>query len=667
MSRVKNQSDGLHFDIVVVGGTPSGIAAAISAARLGCSVALTEYQSHLGAMAASGLGKTDILNKDAIGGVFLEFVQRVHQHYLEQYGADSENVERCKEGYYYEPSVAEKIFGDMTQESGVRVYLNHRLSEVVSSEAGISAVRIIDRATRESCELHGNRFIDATYEGDLAAWSGVPYRVGRESRSNYNELHAGVVYQDHRTHTFLQGTTGTGDTRLQAYTYRLCFTDDPTNSRILRTPPPDYDRTRYLQYFDDLQRGRLDPPDVLDPELGEYGPIMGTMVRAFSMAELPNRKLDINMNPRPLGFPFCQENEGYIEADWEGREIIAKRIRNITLGLLYFLQNDEQIPEEHRELARRFHMAEDEFIDNDNFPWQLYVREARRIWGEYTLSEKDVVPTDGTARPPVHRDSVVAGEFPIDSFPVQKREKGREGLEGYLSVLSDITRPYQIPYRIIIPLKVERLLVAVAASATHVAFSTVRMEPTWMALGQAAGTAAYISLRLKCRLRDVPVDLLQRLLLRSGQILTYFDDLNPEAQSHAALQYLGVHGCFSDYQAKADKPLSRQTTMSWLAAILGSRDSSSERDCFVESAQYQEKPFLMFLLDLLETLQLETAKERNFSSTCLQKMEEYGLPKTTLSNTARDFTLEPLTRDEFSFALYQLLDILIPLADYLDE
>ena len=267
----------------------------------------------------------------------------------------------------------------------------------------------------------------------------------------------------------------------------------------------------------------------------------------------------------------------------------------------------------------------------------------------------------------MHRDSVVAGEFPIDSFPVQKREKGREGLEGYLSVLSDITRPYQIPYRIIIPLKVERLLVAVAASATHVAFSTVRMEPTWMALGQAAGTAAYISLRLKCRLRDVPVDLLQRLLLRSGQILTYFDDLNPEDQSHAALQYLGVHGCFSDYQAKADKPLSRQTTMSWLAAILGSRDSSSERDCFVESAQYQEKPFLMFLLDLLETLQLETAKERNFSSTCLQKMQEYGLPKTTLSNTARDFTLEPLTRDEFSFALYQLLDILIPLADYLDE
>ena len=663
---MKDQSDEAHFDVVVVGGTPSGIAAAISAARLGCSVALTEYHNHLGAMAASGLGKTDILNKDAIGGVFLEFVQRVHQHYIEHYGTDSENVERSKEGYYYEPSVAEKIFGDMTQESGVHVYLNHRLSEVVSSETGVVAVRIVDRVTKESCELHGDRFVDATYEGDLAAWSGAPYRVGRESRSDYNELHAGIVYQDHRTHTFLQGTTGTGDTRLQAYTYRLCFTDDPANSRILENPPPDYDRTRYLQYFDDLQRGRLDPPDVLDPELGEYGPIMGTLVRAFSMAELPNRKLDVNMNPRPMGFPFCQENEGYIEADWKEREAIAKRIRNIALGLLYFVQNDEQVPEEHRKLANRFHMARDEFIDNDNFPWQLYVREARRVWGEYTLSEKDVIPTDGTARPPVHRDSVVAGEFPIDSFPVQKREQGREGLEGYLCVLSDITRPYQIPYRIIVPLKIERLLVPVAASATHVAFSTVRMEPTWMALGQAAGIAAYISLRLKCRLRDVPVDLLQRLLLRSGQILTYFDDLSPEDQSHTSLQYLGVHGCFSGYQAKADEALSRQTATRWLSTILDSLDPSRTGSSFIEGVQYQAKPFLGFLLDLLKALQLETPNN-DLSSTCLQKMEEYGLPRTTLTSPTRDFALEPLTRGEFSFALYQLLGILIPLANYLDE
>ena len=187
-----------------------------------------------------------------------------------------------------------------------------------------------------------------------------------------------------------------------------------------------------------------------------------------------------------------------------------------------------------------------------------------------------------------------------------------------------------------------------------------------MALGQAAGTAAYISLRLKCRLRDVPVDLLQRLLLRNGQILTYFDDLSPEDQSHTSLQYLGVHGCFSGYQAKADEPLSRQTATSWLSAILGSRDPSRKGSGSVEGVQYQEKPFLLFLLDLLKDLRLETAKE-DLSSTCLQKMEEYGLPRTTLANPTRDFAPEPLTRGEFSFALYQLLGILIPLANYFDE
>ena len=227
------------------------------------------------------------------------------------------------------------------------------------------------------------------------------------------------------------------------------------------------------------------------PGRGYYAPTFGTVVRALSMAELPNHKLDVNMNPRPLGFPFAELNYDYPNADWDQREKIVERIRNVTLGLLYFLQNDSAVPEEHRNLAQQFHLPRDEFQDNGNFPWQLYVREARRIIGEYTFSEQDLVLSPDGGRARIHADSIAAADFPIDSFPVRRREPlARKALEGYILMLDEFTQPYQLPYRVMVPKRVDGLLVPVAASATHVAFSTIRMEPTWMALGQAAWTAA---------------------------------------------------------------------------------------------------------------------------------------------------------------------------------
>jgi hypothetical protein len=311
--------------------------------------------------------------------------------------------------------------------------------------------------------------------------------LGRESRHEFDELHAGVVYQNYTTRAFLAGTTGLGDGRLQAYTYRLCLSTDPANSVRIDSPPPGYDRKIYAGYLDDWKKGRLGPPRTGKGETGKEMSVVGTVVRAFSIADLPNGKTDVNMNPRPLSFPFVAENLGYPEADWETRERISTHIRNLTLGLLYFLQNDAEIPAEHRQLANRFHLSKDEFADNGNFPWQLYVREARRIVGLYTLSEQDLIVGPELGRTRVHADSIAAGEFPIDSFPVRKREPAHDAaLEGYLLMEKELTKPYQIPYRIIVPEEVEGLLVPVAASTTHVAFSTIRMEPTWMAIGQAA-------------------------------------------------------------------------------------------------------------------------------------------------------------------------------------
>lgn len=567
------RANGEEFDIVVVGGTPGGVAAAVTAARHGRSVALVEYHAHLGGMAASGLGKSDVETKEAIGGLWREFVDRVRDHYVRTYGPAHENVKLCRDGYYYEPSVAEKVFDAMVAEQPrIRLFKRHQLDAATRDGLRVVAARVFDRASGVKRELRGGVFIDATYEGDLLAAAGAAYRVGRESRAEFNELHAGVVYQDYETRTFLPGTTGEGDKRIPAYTYRLCLTKDPANSHMLTAPPPGYDRSRYVGYLNDWRAGRFAPPKQMKEGIGYYAPTFGTVVRSLSMADIPNGKLDVNMNPRPLGFPFTEENYDYPDADWTRREQISERIRNLTLGLVWFLQNDPEIPAEHRQLARQFNFPKDEFVDNHHFPWQLYVREARRLIGEYTLSETDLIVGPALGRTRVHADSVAAGEYPIDSFPVRKREPGHDvALEGYILMLEKYTQPYHIPYRIMVPKEIDGLLVPVAASTTHIAFSSIRLEPTWMALGQAAATAAHLALRDRVQPRQVEIEGLQRALLRGGQVLTFFQDIDRASPDYAALQYFGTKGFFREYHAHAREPVTRATAREWLGLALGAR------------------------------------------------------------------------------------------------
>ena len=509
------------FDVVVIGGTPGGIAAAVTAARHGHTVALVVDHPHIGGMSASGLGKSDIEHRELIRGFFGEFVARVREHYVAAYGPDSDEVKHCHDGYYYEPSVAEGVFHSfIAEQPGITLLTNHRLTEVGRAGNRVTIAVVKNRATDQPLTLRAGILIDATYEGDAYAAAGAKFRVGRESRDEFDEPHAGFIYFDYNSQTFLEGTTGAGDAKLQAYTYRLCLTTDPANSHRLTGPPPDYDRANYVAYFDDLAAGRLAGPKNFKPGRGYNPAHFNTLVRALSVTELPNRKTDVNMNPRPLAFPFPEENAGYLDGGWEARERIATRIRNLTLGLVWFLQNDPEVPAEHRKIADEYHFPLDEFADNGHFPFQLYVREGRRLVGLYTLSERDV--TRDPERPDGGRfdDAIAVGEFPIDSFPVHKKRPGDTVvLEGYLGLLDSITRPYQIPYRIMVPQTIDNLLVPVAASTTHVAYSTIRMEPTWMALGQAAGTAAHLALTRNVPPRAVPIDDLQRLLRAGGQVL----------------------------------------------------------------------------------------------------------------------------------------------------
>lgn len=264
-----------------------------------------------------------------------------------------------------------------------------------------------------------------------------------------------------------------------------------------------------------------------------------------------------------MGFPFVGENYAYPESNWDIRERIFQQHRELTLGLIYFVQNDPEIPEEQRNLAMKYHLPKDEFTDNYHFPWQLYIREARRLKGKYTLTENDVTLNGQAQRTTVFEDTIITGEFPIDSFPVSKvPSKDNKVLEGYIGMYE--ISPYQIPYRILVPEKVLGLIVPVAASTTHVAYSTVRMEPLWMGIGQVAGIAAHLSRKLQVEIKDVPVLQLQDILIKRHQILTYFKDIDRSDKAFDAVQFWGTKGFFDSYLAKPQENLSIEDYKLWL-------------------------------------------------------------------------------------------------------
>jgi hypothetical protein len=529
---------------------------------MGRTVALVEPQNHVGGMTASGLSRSDVITRAAIGGLYREFVGKVYRHYVERYGADSENVKLSEDGYICEPGVAEKILAGMVAaESRVRLFLGYGLEDVSRTARRLVSMRV-RRSTGQLENFLARIFIDASYEGDLAAAAGVAYRLGRESRAEFNELHAGVIYVHPRTHAILAGTTGAGDRSIQAYTFRLCLSVDPANSYIPTEPPPNYRRELYLPYLDDWRAGLMGDPKPDRPGAG-------TVLRAFTLSPIPNRKYDANSWPLALAYPFAEESNQYPEGSPDLRRKITEKIRNITIGLLWFLQHDPDVPADHRRIANGFHLALDEFPDNNHFPWQLYVREARRIIGLYTLTENDVMPLSPEGRPPVHADAIAAGEYPIDSMPMRKRQPGDAViLEGYLGMMREITRPYQIPYGIIVPRDVESLLVPVAASTTHLAFSSIRLEPTWMAIGQAAGIAAHLAIAAEVPVSKVDVARMQRMLLEQGQVLTYFKDLDATDPSFQATQFLGTRGFFQDYNARSNDPLEYSQALDWLKIVL---------------------------------------------------------------------------------------------------
>ena len=496
------------LDVVVYGATAGGVVAAVAAAREGLKVALLEPGRHIGGMTSGGLGRTDHGKKETIGGYSLEFYKRAGKHYGEP------------ATWYFEPHIAEQVLNEMLREAGVAVHKEHRLRV----EGGVKKRkrRLTEIIMENGSTWPARLFMDCTYEGDLMAAAGVSYTWGREGISQYGESLAGVRPKD-RNHQFdfpvsaydenkqllpdiqagPRGELGAADKKVQAYNFRLCLSDDP-NNQVPFPKPPGYGPRRWevlLRYIAGWEKhhGRL-------PRMNELF-IVSRLVKPS--------KTDIN-NRNAVSTDFIGASWEYQEADYAKRGAIWQEHINYTAGLFFFLANDPKVPKPLQEEVRRWGLAADEFIDTNHWPHQLYVREARRMIGGFVMTQKDI-QTELT-KP----DVIGMGSYNSDSHNVQRyvQADGAVQNEGNMDV--PVT-PYQIPYRVLLPKKkeAENLLVPVCVSATHVTYSTLRMEPVYMIMGHAAGVAAQMAIAAGKPVQDIDTGALTARLRSQGAVMEW--------------------------------------------------------------------------------------------------------------------------------------------------
>jgi hypothetical protein len=536
------------YDVVVYGATPGGIAAAVALGRRRWRVALVEPTEALGGLITGGLTRTDFGSVHALGGLFQEFMQAIDGYYAQRYPDTARNQALKRGGLFFEPSAARAVFNAwLGVLPSVSVFRACHVVAAETTHGKLTRAVFEDRRAALRSALTAPVFVDASYEGDLAAAAGCEYLIGRESSEEYGETHAGELWWDVWQRRVVDAV-GRGDRRVQAYNYRLCLTRDIDNRR----PPPmplAYRREDYVSLLPDIHAGRLDSlEDIL------------------SILPVPNAKFDANNHPQ--GNPSSDLVGGaddWPEADWRTREVLVRRHRDHLLGLLWFLRSDPEVPESLQRDAQAWGLAADEFPESRGWPSALYVREGRRIVGDFVFTERDAVAATLSERPPAKPDSIAVGAYPIDSHATGDRHPTEpDWLEGFFYLARGETKPYGIPYRAMLPRGVDGLLVVCAVSATHVGFGSLRMEPVFMSLGLAAGMAAELALLRAVAPRQVPSLTLQRELLARSQVLTVYEDIGPRTPGWEAWQLWGAFGGVDSYRAEPRRPLTGADWRTWL-------------------------------------------------------------------------------------------------------
>jgi arylsulfatase A-like enzyme len=518
------------FDVIVYGATPGGVCAAIGAAREGAKIALLEASPHIGGVNTGGLCFSDSNQtvRAALGGLFEEFHLKIEADYTARGVKLPYRVaEKDHTHWTYEPHVAARVFDAMLREAGVTVRADQFIRSIDRN-----GTRITGLTTTAGDVWTAKAFVDGSYEGDLLAASGVDWTIGREGRAEFDEKYAGKQYPKQPmpisgfdaqgkllplVTTSDVGDPVAGDRHVMTYSYRLCLTDQPEN-RVPFPKPAQYDPARFevvRRYF-----------------AQEKKPIL-----LWDLYPLPGGKFDANNG---IGKQFSMGLVGgpdrWCEADAAERAVIAEAHKQYTLELYQFLTTDPAVPPPLRAKLASLGLCRDEFPTNGHWSPQLYVREGRRMRGVYVLTEHDVL---GEKQ---HPDSIGVSSFPIDSHDC-RREARANGTVVNEGTIFPVRVPglrrgyaYQVPYRSITP-KPEQctnLLVPVALSATHVAYSSIRVEPTWMTLGHSSGIAAALCAKSGIDVQRLDYAKLRARLVARKQILEWKPDPAPATKSPTA-------------------------------------------------------------------------------------------------------------------------------------
>ena len=605
-------ADKTNCDVLVVGATTAGITAAITASRYGLKVVLIEETRRLGGMPVNGLGSTDLRRQSNSSGFFEEFRTRVQRLYGQG------------DGLRYEPRVAHQAIKEMLWSvPDLLVYRQVRPVKVYKKDGRILSVTAEELPAGRIVHFIPRLVVDATDCGDVAAWAGAPFRVGREARSA-REPHAGEIFYDRAGDRPVKGSTGKADKRVQSYAYLMTVKDYGLNA----------DKT-------------IPKPDGYDPKKYEHAPAFMTSW-AITSGELPGKKYEVNQHPQ--GSDLQGVNYNYPTANYAERRRIEKLYKDHALGYLYYIQTVEKRP--------NIGLSDDDYRDTDGWPSLLYIREARRFESDRMIDETDIREARSILRP----DAIGIGDYPMDSHAVQpKTDWSTPDMGEGEFYLPQHTPWHQVPYSIMIPKGVSNVFTPTAVSATHVAYGTLRLEPVRMQLGAAAGIAAYLSLHYGVQPRDVPVRQIQEEISKhdignNGHLAmdgigapgpcpkpTYlyaFPDVTPQTPKYQPIMWLAARGFYP-----CPQPPTRTPTTVLLAQPFKPDEAITQK----EAAR------LLELLRIRKKDTITTVKNGIIPNAPITRLTENTDIRISLNMPANNVSDAPLTRAEAAKKLVQLM------------
>ena len=570
-----------EYDLLIYGATPAGITCALRAARDGLYVLLVNYYPHIGGMLINGIGVWDTLYEGGRSPIYDELRQSIFKYYRNKYGSNSDQFKDAlpgKTGHTngtFEPKVVECLIKKLiSNEENLDLLTEFYPNNAEVEENLVQSIEFFNTTNDNKVYLKARFYIDCTYEGDMLPLIGLPFRLGRESRYEYNEPHAGKIFirnlndikydkgidlRQFGAHQAIiyPESTGESDNNIQAFNLRTILTSDPGN-KIEITKPYDYD------------------PNIVR-EL-DYD----------SVIKLPNNKICWN---RPQLVGILQKQ--YIEGDWETRKEVVNKYKKAVICLLYFLQNDSSVPADDKNYWKNFGLPKDEFIDNNHLPYEIYVREGRRLVGEDIITQYDLMPDLGQQRTPVKYDSIGVTDWYMDSHACTN-ERTRDSLrEGTMMLYYD-TYPGQIPFSSLYNKKIKNFLTPVCLSSTHVAWNAIRLEATWMNIAESAACAVAMSIQENKWLDTIDIDRLQLTLVEKRIMIGFFNkfDIQSDSPLIPAAQYFSAKGFFKDYHYESDDFIVEHTAVMWVEKCRSIIDKANNTDSIKSKLQNNSTSYI---------------------------------------------------------------------------